>query len=149
MKSQQSRDIRLKLFQAALDFERERRRMELRSNAQGRGFDAILIDRDPAVRELWRLAAGASRKTILILAEFPENRRLFTGLDRSVPFYLDTRLPLAEMAQAILGLRKLGFQRIHLTSPDGMSPAHLFLGLRTYGKIPPWPLMAPSSLERR
>lgn len=103
-------------------------------------WDAILIDDDPLVRELWELAAkdaGKRLKTYLSGAAFLSD---VARIDRDSVLYIDSKLEKEEPGEVLAErLRGLGFKTIFLaTGRDAKSFADLPYLDGVVGKDPPW-----------
>lgn len=102
-------------------------------------WDAVVIEQNPAVLELWRLAAKSNRKRVAFMNSTCVTAALWCDMDRDIPFYVDGSLPFALVDELTHQLAALGFMRIFVTLDQGYARNASFRHGRVLGKAPPWP----------
>lgn len=111
-------------------------------------FDAVLIDDDPLIREVWKLSAMDNAKNIRVYSSAQE---FFDSLDdfcRNTEIYIDSRLGEKVSGEVIAQkIYEYGFQNIYLAtgfSPQDIKPNPYLKGIQ--GKIPPWEINTDNCL---
>lgn len=101
--------------------------------------DAILIDDDPLVQKVWKMAARAHGKNLLVFSGAEEFLKA-DSLDRTVALYVDSDLGEGERGEQFAEkFLAAGFKNIYLATG---TPAESFARMpwikKVVGKEPPW-----------
>lgn len=101
--------------------------------------DAVLVDDDPLVHEVWRLAAAEHGKNLCSFATASECLAAVEAIDRSTPVYVDSRLGAERGEDLAKRLHERGFSEIYLATgqaPDGIETQSWIRAV--VGKSAPW-----------
>lgn len=102
--------------------------------------DAVLLDDDPLIHMVWKLAASEKQKNVLFFSNVDDLLSRADDLHRSTPVYLDSNLGANIRGERVAReLRQMGFQKIYLSTgyqPENL--ADLPEGVEIVGKEPPW-----------
>ena len=110
------------------------------ASAVQRRWDAVLIDDDPIVRQIWKLAADGAGKALRTFASPAEFLKEVERIDRRTTLYIDQQLGDGVKGHEVAaGIHALGFADIILETGLEVAPGP---GLRhikaVVGKEPPW-----------
>lgn len=132
------RDARLVAFDAMTNIESQVRKLE--QSPPRSGFDAVLIEPNPMIRELWELASQGNQIRLLVCANLDEFLGQCRQVCRSSPIYLAAAASCKESEEQLSTVWLQGFWRVFLTTENGLAPQGMRQRLRCLGKIPPWPV---------
>jgi hypothetical protein len=103
-------------------------------------MDAVLLDDDPLVHMMWKLAAKKAGKSLIAFSKVADLRAQALTLPKSTPIYLDSDLGPEGRGEVIAQeLRAQGFTELYLVT--GYEPgqfAHLTWLKGVLGKGAPW-----------
>lgn len=108
--------------------------------AVGERWDAVLIDDDPLVRAVWKMAADRASKKLQVFSTTADFFQASIVFDRKMPVYIDAELGSGTKGDVeSVRIHELGFGEIYLAT--GHEPGK-FAGLAhlrgVVGKEPPW-----------
>jgi len=105
-----------------------------------RGWDAILIDDDPLVRETWNIAADLAQKKLRVYTSAAEFYREADSFGRDTPVYIDATLGNNSRGEEeSRRIHAMGFAEIYLATGQKAEEFSAYQHLRgVIGKNPPW-----------
>lgn len=103
-------------------------------------WDAVLIDDDPIVRQIWTFAAESAGKRFLTFSSPVEFLREAERIDRASPIYIDEQLGEGAKGHEVsIRIHARGFSDIVLATGGEVAPAADLRYIKAVvGKEPPW-----------